>query len=297
MIDISKISRYMPAVEKPTYKQTFNTRIMWTGIALVIYFVLSYISIYGIGEAPQLNYLITIQLLFGAKFGSLMTLGIGPIVTAGILLQLVVGSKLISWDMTKPENREKFQAWNKFLAILFCFLTAIAYVLAGAIPVSGGIFTLVIVILQLAMGGIIVILLDEIVSKWGFGSGISLFIAAGISSQIMIGVLSPFLTPQGDYVGKLWGFVSNILIGNNYNAILFLLPIISTACVYLLVVYAQKIAVDIPLAFSTLRGFGRTWSLKLFYTSNIPVILAAALIANLQLMGRIGIDPKFFSML
>lgn len=285
--DISKIARYLPTVERPTYKQPFNTRLMWTGIALLIYFILSYVTIYGIGKTPETEYLRTIQLLLGAKFGSLMTLGIGPLVTAGILLQLLVGSKIIDWDTSKPEVREKFQTWNKFLSILFCFLTAIAYTLGGAIPVTGGLFTLIFVILQLALGGIIVMLLDEIVSKWGFGSGISLFIAAGVGSQIIISSLSPFVSPQGEFIGKFWGFITNVLMGNGLRALTYFLPILSTVLVFLLVVYAQGISIDIPLAFSTLRGFGRTWSLKLFYTSNIPVILTAALLANLQLMGKV----------
>jgi len=297
-IPIEKISKFLPSVEKPTYKQSFNARITWVGIALLLYFVLSHITIYGIGTPPELEYLRTIQLLLGAKFGSLMTLGIGPVVTAGILLQLIVGSKIINWDMSKPEGREKFQTWNKFLSIVFCFLTAFAYVIAGAIPVSGGTLIFIFVILQLAMGGIIVILLDEVVSKWGFGSGISLFIAAGVGTQIVIQIFSPFgpspspLYNPGPFTGAVWNFFSNILSGLSHDAILNFLPLMFTGIVFLITVYAQSIAVDIPLAFSALRGFGRTWSLKLFYTSNIPVILAAALIANLQLMGRIGYDPK-----
>jgi len=297
-IPIEKIAKYLPSVEKPTYKQSFNTRIMWTGIALILYFVLSYISIYGIGETPELEFFRTIQLLMGAKFGSLMTLGIGPVVTAGIFLQLLTGSKIINWDMSKPESREKFQTWNKFLAILFCFLTAIAYVVAGAIPVAGGMSTLVFVILQLAMGGIIVILLDELVSKWGFGSGISLFIAAGVGSQIIIQSLSPYgpnpnpMYNPGPLTGAVWNFISNILSGMSQSAMLNFLMLFFTGVIFLVTVFAQSIAVNIPLSFSALRGFGRTWSLKLFYTSNIPVILAAALIANMQLMGRIGLDPN-----
>jgi len=70
-----------------------------------------------------------------------------------------------------------------------------------------------------------------------------------------------------------------------------LLPIISTVVVFLMVVYAQSVSVDIPLAFSALRGFGRRWSLNLFYTSNIPVILTAALLANFQLFGGMMAKP------
>jgi preprotein translocase subunit SecY len=288
---IEKIAKYLPSVEKPTYKQPFNKRMIWTGIALIAYIVMSHVSIYGIGTTPQLDALLLFQTLLGAKFGSLMTLGIGPIVTAGILLQLLVGSKIINWEMSDPESRAKFQTWNKLLSIILCFGEGLAYVLAGAIPVTGGVFVIAFVVLQLAAGGVIVILLDEVVSKWGFGSGISLFIATGVATQIAIGLFSPFVAPNGKYVGNVIGFIFSILNSNNLVALSYLTPIITTVVVSLIVVYAQNIRIDIPLVFSAMRGFGRTWSLKLFYTSNIPVILAAALIANFQLMGRIGLDP------
>jgi len=289
-IPIEKIAKYLPSVEKPTYKQAFNKRMMWTGIALISYIIMSHISVYGIGKSSQLEALMVFQTLLGAKFGSLMTLGIGPIVTAGILLQLLVGSKIINWNMSKPESRSKFQTWDKLLAIALCFIEGFAYVIAGAIPVTGGSLIIVFVVVQLAAGGIIVILLDEVVSKWGFGSGISLFIAAGVATQIAIGIFSPFVA-NGRYVGNMIGFITSILSSSNLLALGYLLPMITTVIVFLVVIYAQNIRIDIPLVFSAMRGFGRTWSLKLFYTSNIPVILTAALIANFQLMGRIGLDP------
>lgn len=296
----AKIARFLPSVEKPTYKQTFNARLKWVFFALLMYLVLSYVTVYGVQKAAYEQFRF-FEIVMGSRFGSLMTLGIGPIVTAGIILQLLVGSKIISWDMNKPEGRRKFQTWNKLLAITMCFVEAVAFVLAGALPVAGGGAIVAFVVLQLAAGGIMVILLDEVVSKWGFGSGVSLFIAVGVASQIIIRVLSPLSVTcvPGDFAsclpiggnqptGLFWGFLSNIFIGKNYEALLNLLPMITTALVFLLVIYAQDIRIDIPLAFSALRGFGRTWSLKLFYTSNIPVILAAALIANLQLMGHVG---------
>lgn len=289
---ISRVARFLPSVVKPTYKQTLNKRFVWTGIALISYLILAHITVYGIGETPQLEALITIQTLMGAKFGSLMTLGIGPIVTAGILLQLLTGSKIIKWDMTKPENRKKFSTWNKFLAIILCFVEGAAFVLAGALPVTGGSSMVLFVILQLAAGGVVIVLLDELVTKWGFGSGVSLFIIAGIASQFIIGAISPFQDPGGMYIGRIIGFVSGIFAGNNLLALFYLIPLITTAIVFSIVIYAQGIKINIPLSFRALRGFGRTWSMNLFYTSVIPVILAAALLANFQLVARFGINPE-----
>jgi len=297
---ITKVAKYIPAVEKPTYKQSFNTRLMWTGVALFLYLLLSYITVYGVSKTNYDRFRF-FELVLGSRFGSLMTLGIGPIVTAGILLQLLVGSKILDWDMNKPETRNKFQTWNKFLAIILAFVEAAAYVIAGAVPVSGGGTLVVLVVLQLSAGGIITILLDDLVSKWGFGSGISLFIAAGVGSQILIRMLSPLAVSclPGNILtcipgagnaptGLVWDFILSILSGQLYASLIYILPIIATAIVFLIVVYVQDMRIDVPLVFSQMRGFGRNWSLKLLYTSNIPVILAAALIANMQLLGRVG---------
>lgn len=302
---LKKISKFIPAVEKPTYKASFNTRLMWTGVALLLYFILSYVTVFGISKV-NFDRFRFFEIVLGSRFGSLMTLGIGPIVTAGILLQLLVGSKIINWDMNEPEVRSKFQTWDKVLAIILSFVEAAAYILAGAIPVTGGASITIAVILQLAAGGIIVILLDDLVSKWGFGSGISLFIAAGVGNQILIRALSPLasacLPGLGNIAtcipsagnpptGLIWNVIGSALTGNTFTALVNVLPLIATIVVFAVVVFVQGIAIDIPLAFSAMRGFGRTWSLKLLYTSNIPVILTAALIANLSLFGQIGLGP------
>jgi preprotein translocase subunit SecY len=301
---ISKVARFIPTVKKPTYRQTLRTRLKWTAIILVGYLVMSFIPIYGVAPATYEQYRF-LEIVLGSKFGSLMTLGISPIVTSGIILQLLVGSKIINWDTTKPEDRKKFQTWNKVLSVVFCFVSAVAYVMAGALPIVGGTVTLVAVVLQLAAGGMMVILMDDLIAKWGIGSGVSLFIAAGVSTQIGIRLLSPFPSTcrplqfatcipstQNLPIGLVWQFFAASLASNIQLMLQTIIPILSTVAIFLLVVYIQDIQVEVPLAFSALRGFGRSWPLKLLYTSNIPVILAATLISQFQLVGRIGLNQQ-----
>lgn len=286
----SRIVKLLPSVGKPEYKQSLNQRLKWTGIALLLYLLLSWITVFGINESASFQQFRFFEIVLGSKFGSIMTLGIGPIVTAGIIMQLLVGSKIIKWDTTKPEGRKKFSTWNKFLSIALAFVEAFAFVLAGALPVSGSLPVILFVILQLAAGGIIVIILNELVEKWGFGSGVSLFIAAGVATQLVIGLISP-LSVGGRVAGGIPGFITSLTDGNTALALAYILPVITTTAIFLIVVYAQHIKIQIPLSYSALRGFGRTWDLKLLYTSNIPVILTAALIANIQLLARFGATP------
>lgn len=124
-----------------------------------------------------------------------------------------------------------------------------------------------------------------------------LFIAAGVATQIVQSVFSPLANPAissatpGPYVGELWNFLYFIFASSYANALISIAPLLSTIGVFFLVVYVQSIVINLPLTFTLLRGFGRNWALNLIYTSNIPVILAAALIANLQLVGRVGVTP------
>jgi preprotein translocase subunit SecY len=63
--------------------------------------------------------------------------------------------------------------------------------------------------------------------------------------------------------------------------------ILATVIIFLIVVWAQSLKVEIPLSFGRIRGYSVKWPLAFFYASVIPVILAAALVANLQLFGGI----------
>ncbi|OGI15389.1 preprotein translocase subunit SecY [Candidatus Micrarchaeota archaeon RBG_16_49_10] len=297
MVDVSQVARFLPEIRKPTYKFSLNKKLLWTGIVLAIYFMFSsqlFGSVYGVSSNITQQFQ-TLQMLFGSNFGTLMTLGIGPLVTSSILLQLLVGSKIINWDVKDPDSddKKKYEVTQKVLSIAFCFVEAVAFVLGGAVPASAA--SLVpIVIMQLALGGLIVMMLDEITTKYGIGSGISLFIAAGVVNTIFISLFSPCAggVSQGcvwpsvnvEPVGKVWASMIYIVSGAWSKLLQPLLPIFTTLVVFFIIVYAQGISVDIPISFAQVRGFGRRWGLKLFYTSNIPVILAAALISQFSLV-------------
>ncbi len=301
--DIRKLAKFLPAIERPTYKPSVNKKVMWTGICLILYFMMAshfFGELYGINPEVTKRFQ-TLEMLLGSSFGTLMTLGIGPIVTGSILLQLLIGAKIINWNLNEKEDKEKYQVAQKLFSILFIIIESIVFVVSGAvIPKSYTAFNLFVIVLQLCIGGLIVLLMDEIITKYGIGSGISLFIAAGVINQVFISIFSPCVLgkpgcvlPSADAepVGKFWAFLLSATNGYTYQAIASLVPIITTILIVIIVAYAQSITVDIPLAFSTVKGFGRRWSLNLFYTSNMPVILAAALIANIELFGGLIAKP------
>lgn len=289
---LEKIGKFLPSVEEPKQIVPFKRRLLWTGLILVLFLVMGHISLYGVEETAyeRFKYM---QLILASKMGSLMTLGIGPIVMASIILQLLVGAKVLRLDLTKPEDRIKFQDLQRLMAVFFCFFEGTVYVLFGVLrPASYDPVTILLLILQLAFGGFLVLLMDEVVHKWGIGSGVSLFIAAGVSQTIFVRALNPFTAPGAEVpAGAIPSFLAYLGMGEISAALDVILPVIFTVIVFLIVIYVQGIRVEIPLAFGAISGFGRRWPLKFVYTSNIPVILTAALLANLQLLGTMLHNP------
>ena len=144
--------------------------------------------------------------------------------------------------------------------------------------------------LQIAFGSIILMYLDEVVSKWGIGSGISLFIAGGVSQTIITGSLNPLQPSSGvGYAGIIPNFMSQMMSGNLDMILLF--PIFATILVFLTVVFCEAMRIEIPLSYGGIRGVGGRIPLRFFYISNIPVILAAALLMNIRMWTNvIGVD-------
>ena len=280
------ILKNLPEVRKPIEKKLgFNVKLKWTLIILVSFFILANISLFGLGQSAlsRFEYL---AILLGTDFGSIISLGIGPIVMASIILQLLSGVQIIKIDMKSEEGKKFYQGLNKLLAFFFVIFEAVIYVLMKGLEANPGMEG--IVILQLCIGGFLIIFMDEVIQKWGFGSGVSLFIAAGIGWRLFT-QLFQFLGPQGgiDLSGRVLVLIQSFIDGNATGAALALFSILVTAAIFLIVVWAQSLKVEIPLAFDRVRGYGIKWPLPFFYAGVIPVILVSALSANIQLFGSL----------
>jgi preprotein translocase subunit SecY len=168
--------------------------------------------------------------------------------------------------------------------LFFIIFEALIYVLMKGLEAVPGYTGLV--VLQLILGGLAILFMDELSTKWGFGSGVSLFIAAGVGWRLFTAAFQ-FLGPEGNFQasGKVFAFIVSLMAADSQGAMLSLAAILATIVLFLLVVWAQSLKIEIPLSYDRIRGYSMKWPLKFFYASVIPVILTAALIANLQLFG------------
>src|SRR3972149_1967442 len=194
---IRSAATILPEVAKPARKPSFNEKLLWTGVVLIAYFIMAQTPLYGVpsGLQDQLAYT---RIIFAPAQGTLMELGIGPIVTAGIIVQLLKGANIIHLDLKKPEDRALYTSTTKLLTIIVTLGEATAFLAAGLFGRNIGTSAVVLLLGQLLAAGILVMLLDELVQKgWGLGSGISLFIMAGVAQGILWNIFSPLPAQDG----------------------------------------------------------------------------------------------------
>ena len=289
------LARFFLNISAPDRKVAFNEKIFWTAMALIIYFVMSHTPLYGTQGMSQQDPLGALRVIFASNRGTLMELGIGPIVTAGLILQVLAGSRMVNIDMTNPEDRSMFTSASKILSVVMTIFEASAYIVGGTYG-QINLQTQIIILGQLVAAGIIVLLLDELLQKgWGLGSGISLFIAGGVAQSVWWDSVSP-MGPMGD--GKLYGaliaFGQGIANGDALLSLFYrseglpdMIALLTTLVVFAIIIYCNGLRVEIPVSYARYRGFKGKFPLKLLYVSNIPVIFAAALFGNIYFISQI----------
>jgi preprotein translocase SecY subunit len=266
---------------------------LWTLAALIIYLIMNQIPLYGIPQSGTNDPFATMRIIFASSRGTLMELGIGPIVTAGLIIQLLAGSEIISFDRSDPEDRGLFTTASKLFSFVMVIIQAGLYIISG---VYGSITTTqaALIFLQLLAAGFVIMMLDELVQKgWGIGSGISLFIVAGITQNIWWMSFSPFAVGEdGRAFGALIAMIQGAFGGMNIQSWFFrpglpdMIGFFTTLLVFAFVVYVEGMRVEIPISHSSYRGYRSRMPIKLLYVSNIPVILTYAMFANFQLIGQ-----------
>ncbi|MBN2121463.1 preprotein translocase subunit SecY [Candidatus Micrarchaeota archaeon] len=290
ILDIGhNIAQLLPEIKPPTRPPEIKERFIWTGIALFIFFLMYNVVAFGARDhGATFDFL---QMITASKVGSLLTTSIGPIVLASIFLQLFSGAGIINLNPRDPAEKVKFQELQKVLAILIALVEAAIFVMTGRVMLAEGLapeIAMPLVILQIALGSVVVLYLDEVVTKYGIGSGISLFIAAGVSFSVIGGAVALVFGEAGVLSAVSGGGAEAIP-----NALMILAPILVTLVVWFLVSYGEGMKVEIPLAYQKARGLSPKLPLNLFYLSNIPVIFASALLMNVQLFA-VGLSGVSF---
>lgn len=280
------------------------------------------------------------RVILASNRGTLMELGITPIVTSGMIMQLLAGANLIEVDFSLKEDRALFSGAQKRTSRSFhhhapdifyaaplsttsyaCFAPARAvlihctvfaliislgqatvYVLTGLYgqPRELGPGVCLLLVIQLISASLIVILLDELLQKgYGLGSGISLFIATNICESIVWKAFSPTTINTGrgpEFEGAVVSLFHLLFTWNDKGRALReafwrdrlpnVMNLIATVVVFAVVIYLQGFRIEIPVKSNRFRGQRGSYPVKLFYTSNMPIMLQSALTSNVFIVSQ-----------
>jgi len=293
--------KLVPEVPRPPRRLRLGERLFWTALVLLLYMALSQVPLYGIHWSEQgYQPMLLIQVIMASRRGTLMELGIGPLVTAGIVWQLLVGSGIVELDLTTREGRRIYAGVQKLLTVFFALFEALAYIWGGVYGALS-LAAQAAVLTQLMVASLLVMLMDDMLEKgWGVGSAVSLFIAAGVAQQLFWELFSP-VGPVGDglFVGVIPSLFHAVFTYAATGNSTLLLEVVArhtgypdliglTSMIFFLVflTYLDSMRVEIPVAASRYGGLRARVPLKLLYVSNLPVILVSALYANLFIVAR-----------
>jgi len=310
---INSFLTIVPTVSRPPRRIPLSRRLFWTAVVAIVYILMSITPLYGVAHSQQQGAQQAQQLLsiiFGTAYGTLAHLGIGPIVIAGILLEVFAFSGLMNLDLNKREDRLKFTLLLKWTALGIAALEAVAYVLGnqfGQVTPLGG----VLIVVQLLMATVIIMLLDDLMSKgWGIGSAISLIIFLGVSRQIILslfswdivkdsnGSLHVFgllpalgaalydLFTRGDATA-LVGLVNRPVVLEGQTTVTYLpdfVGLLSTLVLAFVILYLEMMKVNIPVTAGQYRGIKFTIPLRFVYVSVLPIIFTTY---SLLLVGQL----------
>ncbi|KAL8671308.1 MAG: hypothetical protein Q9168_004192 [Polycauliona sp. 1 TL-2023] len=299
---IKPFTPLLPEVASPETKVPFNQKLMWTGLTLLIFLVMSQMPLYGIVSSDTSDPMMWLRMMLASNRGTLMELGISPIISSGMVFQLLAGTHLIDVNLDLKADRELYQTAQKLFAIIMSFGQAMVYVLTGlyGAPSSLGAGVCVLLVVQLVVAGLIVILLDELLQKgYGLGSGISLFIATNICESIIWKAFSPTTINTGrgpEFEGAVIALFHLLLTWPDKQRALReafyrqnlpnVMNLLATIIVFAAVIYLQGFRVEIPVKSSRQRGMRGSYPVRLFYTSNMPIMLQSALSSNIFLVSQ-----------
>jgi len=259
---------------------------------------LTNIDIFGLSPQSQDIFGIYRALLAGAS-GSLLHLGIGPIVTASIVLQLLKGAGILQIDTSEARGQVMYMGLQKMLIFVMIVVEALPMVLSGMMMpdpsvatqfFGGNMFAVsFLIFLQLCIGGLLVVLMDEVVTKWGVGSGVGLFIVAGVSQGLVNGFLNWQTGTDPFPIGFFPRLIAIGTSGANFLEYFGtdVLALVTTIIIFLVIVYVESTRIEIPLAHTAVRGARARFPVKLIYASVLPMILVRVLQANIQMIGML----------
>jgi len=254
-----------------------RNRLLFVVGALAVFRVLAVIPVPGINAAQLAlffnnNQFFGLLNLFsggGLSNLSLVMLGVGPYITASIVMQLLTLMIPALKQMYQEEGeagRAKFSMYSRWLTLPIAAVQGISFLIilerSGVLP-SLGLFPFTVNLITVVAGSMLLMWIGELISEYGLGNGVSILIFAGI-------------------VASLPSQVSQVLFSFDASQVpVYLAFIAATLAVTAAVVYVTEAERPVPVTYAKrVRGmkfFGGASTylpLRLNQAGVIPIIFA-----------------------
>lgn len=217
----------IPQVRSPARSASLKEKFVWTSIAVLVYLLAFQIPLFGIINTDSKDPLAWMRMMMASNRGSLMDLGISPVVTSSMVMQFLLGVGIIQPNFSVKEDKILVDSLQKLIALIMTVGQSIVQISSGyyGAPKSIGYCYCAILFIQLVVSGIIVILLDELLQKcYGLGNGVNLFIVTNVCEKIVWNAFSPrvYFTGRGlEFEGCLIATIHLLIARKNKLAALY----------------------------------------------------------------------------
>lgn len=281
------MSNFIQKIKHVFQDSSLRKRVLFILGTLAVFRLLAVIPIPGVNQSALAEFLNNNQFfgllnIFsggGLSTLSIVMLGVGPYITASIIMQLLTMMSPKLKSMYQEEGaigRKKFAQYSRLLTVPLAFAQAFGFIVLlqkQGIVASLDTFALITNVLVVVTGSIFLMWLGEIMTEFGIGNGLSIIIFAGIVAVV------PQVASQFYYAFQ----VDQI---PTYIALVAL-----AAVLILLIVYITEAERPIPVTYAkqvrggTTTGGSSTYlPLRLNQAGVIPIIFALSLLLLPQMV-------------
>ncbi len=275
--------------------ETLRKRILFVLGALILFRILAAIPIPGVDasalsaffENNQFLGLLNIFSGGGLANLSVVMLGVGPYITASIIMQLltIMLPRLKALYQEEGEaGKKKFTQYSRLLTVPLAFLQAFGFLIIlqrqGIVP-SLEFFNMFVNVLVIATGSILLMWIGELITEFGIGNGVSLIIFAGIVAGLPTTVSRLFFTFDISQIPLYIGFVGAALI------IVAGVVIITEAERPIPITYARRVRGN-----KVYGGISTYLPLRLNQAGVIPIIFALSILLFPQMILSFLVDVQ-----
>ncbi len=256
-------------------------RVLFLAGALVVFRFLAAIPIPGVNRAALASFFANNQFfgllnIFsggGLSRLSLVMLGVGPYITASIIMQLgtiIFPQVKNAYFEEGEQGRAKFIQWSRLLTIPIAVLQSIGFLLLlesqGVIARLGAVAFIANIALVVG-GSLLLMWIGELVTEFGIGNGVSLIILAGIMARVPSGISQAVYASTAANIPAYIAFLALALV------MIYAVVVVSDAERSIPIAYARAVR-----GAAMAQGADTYLPIRLLQAGVIPIIFALSLL-------------------